>query len=143
VVSRYHVSLLVLFKSVETKFLLLASRVFRSEYCSPRSCNAALVCSSVSCANRERDSSSFINWAVRRRADVTSEEACATTSPSDNPCCCFLWRYVEDGVEEPDCRLEKRSSRSLSFARSALCLAVSCAFRYCDRDLQERRVSMP
>jgi hypothetical protein len=46
-------------------------------------------------------------------------------------------RWVDEGVDEPvpDWRFEKRSSRSLSLARSALCLAVSCALRYCAREL--------
>lgn len=74
-VSRYHVSLFVLFSKVETRFLLFASSVLRSEYFSPRSASAAVDCSSVSCANLERESSPCINWCVRRSAEVTSDEA--------------------------------------------------------------------
>lgn len=39
-------------------------------------------------------------------------------------------------MEVSDWRLENRSSRSFALARSALRLAVSCALRYCDRDLE-------
>lgn len=124
-VSRYHVSLFVLFNNVETKVLLLASSVLRSEYFSPRSASAAVDCSSVSWANRERESSFCINWCVLRRAAVTSEEAWATTSPSMSPLFCRLCLYVDDGVVEPDWRLLKSNSRSLAFARSELCFAVS------------------
>lgn len=138
-VSRYHVSLFWLLTRVERRFLLLASSVLRSEYRSPRSASAAVDCSSVSCANRERESSPCINWWVRRSAAVTSDDAWATTSPSERPCACFRWRYVEDGVDVPDCRLEKRSSRSLTFARSALCFAVSWALRNCVLDLVSLR----
>jgi hypothetical protein len=120
---------------VVTSVRLFARRLFRSEYRSPRSASAAVDCSSVSCAKRDRESSFCINACVRRRAAVTSEDAWATISSSASPLFCLRWRYVDEGVEAPDCRFEKRSSRSLSFARSALCFAVSWALRYCDLDL--------
>lgn len=81
-------------------------------------------CSRVSCANLERESSLCINCWVRRRAAVTSDDALVITSCSVS-CELGFRRCVEDGVEDPDCRFEKRSSRSLSLARSALRLAVS------------------
>jgi hypothetical protein len=68
---------------------------------------------------------------------VTSEEAWPTISFSLSEEFAFLERRMELGVEVPDCRFEKRSSRSFSFARSALRFAVSCARRYCARELYQ------
>jgi hypothetical protein len=104
-------------------------------YFSPRSARAAVDCSSVSCANLERESSLCINCCVRRRAAVTSDAALVMTSFSVRcELFAFLRRCVE-GVEEPPWRSEKRSSRSLSLARSALRLAVSWALRNCTLEL--------
>lgn len=61
VVSRYHVSDFWLLSRVVTRLLLLLSRELKSVYFSPRSARAAVDCSSVSCANLERDSSLCIN----------------------------------------------------------------------------------
>lgn len=125
VVSRYQVSDFWLLSNVVTRLLLLLRRELKSVYFSPRSARAAVDCSSVSCANLERESSLCINCCVRRRAAVTSEAALVMTSFSVRcELFTFLRRCVE-GVEEPECRPEKRSSRSLSLARSALRLAVS------------------
>jgi hypothetical protein len=108
-------------------------------YFSPRSANAAVDCSSVSCANLERESSLCINCWVRRRAAVTSEAAPVITSSSVR---CELLACLRrlDGVDEPDWRPEKRSSRSLSFARSALRLAASWALRNWTLDLRQKSV---
>lgn len=58
----------------------------------------------------------------------------------------FLRRWAADvevgvAVEESDCREEKRSSRSLSFARSAARLAASWALRNWVRELRNDQPS--
>lgn len=68
---------------------------------------------------------------MRRSARVTSFEAAATTSFSVRLEFCWARRARRDvGVSVPEEREEKSRVRSASLARSALCLAVSCALRY-------------
>jgi len=133
---------------------LFARRSSRAPYRSLSSVNAAFDCSRVSCAKRDRDTSSVSSACVRRREDVRSEEALRTMSS----CVCLVlrdagrrlakravlisagerWSCGSSGITSRSfarasaaaCKARMCSARSCSSARSALRLACNCAFRY-------------